>query len=140
MEVPDFSKAPLSASGVWLEALPGLSAVTPDGLVPVIPVVPTAVRNFSRGDQVSAFFRIYQGGNAPLMSVDVTVRIVNDKDTTIATAEGTIPAERFDLIQRAADHSFAIPINELGPGRYLLSFDLSLREAVFRRDVVVTVR
>lgn len=138
--VPDFSNAPLSLSGVWLDASPGPSAVPRDALTSMLPVVPTASRNFKASDDVTAFFRVYQGGDAPLAAVLLTVRIVNDQDVMVATATGTLGVERFDLGTRAADHRFLMPLRDLPAGRYLLSFDVTRDQAAARRDVVFTVR
>jgi len=138
--VPDFAKAPLSLSGVWLEASPGPTALGRDAFASLLPVVPTASRVFQTSDQVTASMRIYQGGNAPLAPVSLNVRVVDEKDATMAEAAATVGIEFFDAATRAADHRFTLPLRRLTPGRYLLRFDLSLGPATARRDVVFGVR
>jgi len=138
--VPNFAKAPLSLSGVWLEATPGTSALGRDALASIFPFTPTAVREFTERDAVSACFRIYQGGAAPLMPVPLTIRIVNDHDVVVATASGTVGAERFDPRLRAADHRFDVQVGALPAGRYLLSFEATLDKTTARRDVMFGVR
>jgi hypothetical protein len=66
VEVPDFAKAPLSMSGVWLETAPGVLAVRSEGLSALIPFVPTSSRTFARSGRLNASFRVYQGGSDPL--------------------------------------------------------------------------
>jgi VWFA-related protein len=138
--VPDFAKAPLSLSGVWLEASPGPTALGRDAFAFLLPVVPTASRVFQTSDQVTASMRIYQGGNAPLAPVSLNVRVVDEKDATMAEAAATVGIEFFDAVTHAADHRFTLPLRRLTPGRYLLRFDLSLGPTTARRDVVFTVR
>jgi hypothetical protein len=140
VEVPNFARAPLSLSGVWLEATPGSIALPRDALRSLLPIVPTSSREFAGGDQVTAFFRVYQGGDAPLASVALRVHVKSDDDTTVASAAGTIGAERFDPGTRSTDHRFALPLSGLRPGRYLLSFDLTLGQENARRDVIFAVR
>jgi hypothetical protein len=137
--VPDFAKAPVSLSGVWLGANPSPTGVPRDALASLLPVVPTASREFAPRDEVTAFFRIYQGGGKSLTAVPLAVRILDDKDETVASSTGTIPAEQFAASTRAADHRFALP-RGLAPGRYLLTFEATLGETTARRDVVFTVR
>ena len=137
--VPDFLESPLSMSGLWFSVDPGPSAVPADALGNVIPIVPTATREFTRTDSVTAFFRVYQGGTAPLVPVPLTIRIMNEQDEVVGTASGAIPVERFDATTRAADHRFNLT-RGLAPGRYLLTFETSLGEAKARRDAIVTVR
>ena len=138
--VPDFKEAPLSMSGVWFAVNPGPSAVPRAALGDIIPIVPTATREFARTDEVTTFFRVYQGGDSPLVSVPLTVRIVNELDEVVGTAAGTIAADRFDAVTRATDHRFALQTRGLAPGRYLVTFETTLGNASARRDAIVTVR
>jgi hypothetical protein len=138
--VPNFPKTPLSLSGVWLEATPGTSTLGREALASILSISPTSIREFTERDAVSAFFRIYQGGAAPLVPVPLTIRIVNDHDVVVATASGTVGADRFDLRLRAADHRFDVQIGALRAGRYLLSFEATLDKATARRDVMFGVR
>ena len=138
--VPDFSKAPLSLSGVWLEANPGPSAVPRDAFATILPLIPTATREFDRSDDVTAFFRIYQGGDVSMAPVAVRVGIIDGHGVTLANAADQIAAARFDRITRSADFRFAVPMRNLSAGRYLLRFELGLGETKDKRDVVFAVR
>jgi hypothetical protein len=138
--VPDFSKAPVSLSGVWLAAMPGPTGVPADAFAKILPIVPTASREFTRRDDVTAHFRICQGGDKPLVAVPLSVRIVNERDETVASSTGEIAVERFSTSTRAADHRFALPLRGLEPGRYLLTFEATLGETTARRDIIIAVR
>lgn len=61
VDVPDFTKAPLSLSGVVLSSSAAPLAAPKDGLAKLLPVVPTTLREFRTGDTASVFLRVYQG-------------------------------------------------------------------------------
>ena len=138
--VPDFAKADLSMSGIWLETAPGVRAIPSDGLPSLIPVVPTSNRTLARDGRLRTYFRVYQGGSDPLTPVALAVRITNDRDVVLASSTGAIGVERFDVASRVATHPFDMPLNVLGPGRYLLTFELTKGSAVARRDVIFEVK
>ena len=140
VEVPDFAKAPLSMSGVWLETAPGVIAVRSEGLSSLIPFVPTSNRTFDRSGRLTTSFRVYQGGSDPLAPVALAVRITNDRNVALANSTGAIGVERFDVASRVASHRFDLPLNVLEPGRYLLTFELTKGASVARRDVIFEVK
>ena len=140
VEVPDFAKAPLSMSGVWLETAPGVLTIPRDGLPSLIPFLPTSSRVFTRNGRLNASFRVYQGGSDPLTPVAVAVRITNDRNVVVASGTGAKAVESFDVASRAASHRFELPLNVLEPGRYLLTFELTKGAAAFRRDVIFEVK
>ena len=140
VEVPDFAKAPLSMSGVWLEIAPGVLSVRSEGLSSLIPFVPTSSRTFARSGRLNAFFRVYQGGSDPLAPVALAVRITNDRNVVLANSTGAVGVERFDVASRAASHRFDLPLSVLEAGRYLLTFELTKGAAVVRRDVIFEVK
>ena len=65
MEVPDFAKAPLSMSGVWLEIASSMLVVRSEGLASLVPFVPTSSRTFDRSSSSGAaregFLRFIRG-------------------------------------------------------------------------------
>ena len=80
IDVPDYTRAPLSLSAM---VLGGKGAPVPrtDALAGVLPIIPTAARDFAPGDNIAGFVRVFQGGDAPLRSVDMAVQVfdVNDR-------------------------------------------------------------
>jgi hypothetical protein len=138
--VPDFREAALSASGVFVQLLPGVTTIPREGLPALVPVIPTAIRDFSPSDDVRTFIRVYQGGKGPLGAVPLGVRIVNERDEVIASANGVIAAERFRPDTRAADHQFSVPVAAMPPGRYLVRFELGTGPAMVKRDVIIRIR
>lgn len=140
VEVPDFAKAPLSMSGVWLEIASSMLVVRSEGLGSLIPFVPTSSRTFDRSSKLNAFFRVYQGGSDALTAVALAVRITNDRNAVLANSTGTIGLDRFEVAARAASHRFEMPLNVLEPARYLLTFELTKGASVARRDVIFEVK
>jgi VWFA-related protein len=139
VDVPDFVKAPLSLSGVMLSATPGVPVAPADLLRGMAPVIPTSERTFSRVERVSAFLRVYQGGNAKLAPVTLAIRIVDPHDATAFERTDTLGVDSF-AAARAADVTLPLPLIQLAPGEYLLTIEATLGKVTSRREVRFTVR
>ena len=138
--VPDFARTPIAVSGALMHVDPGMTSVPREGLSSLLPFRPTAAREFSQGDDARVYFRVYQNGREPIADVPLAVRIVDERDETVASATGTVPADRFDTEKRTADHFFRLPTSALAPGRYLLRFDFGPAADAIRRDVVIRMK
>lgn len=139
LDVPDFTTAPVSLSGVVFSMPSGLAAAPPDALKSIVPVVPTTERAFRRLDRPTAFLRIYQGGSGRLAPVTLLVKIRDSQGQTVFGNAQTLDGDRFTSA-RAAEESFALPLTQLTPGRYLLSFEASAGKTTARRDVRFSVK
>jgi hypothetical protein len=136
--IPDFSKEPLTLSGVVLENRVAM-VLSGGEAVALLPVVPTTVREFENADRPTAFVRLYQGGKRPLMPVRITSRIVNAEDHTVFDENSTIPAASFSAV-RSADYKLALPLAELKPGEYLVSIVAVADKLTARRDVRIAIK
>jgi hypothetical protein len=132
-EIPDFGKTPLSLSGVLLTSRQGPPAAPKEG-IPLVPVVPTARREFTRTDDVSAFWRIYQGGKAPPGSVSVKTRIEDSAGIEVFATVERFAAERF-AARRSADQQIALPLGRLLPGEYLLATEATMSSDSAQRQI-----
>jgi hypothetical protein len=140
VEIPDFARATVSLSGVFLEQTPMLPSAPPDGLGALVPVAPTVRRSFSRDAQVTAFLRVYRGGATPITPTPWAVRIVDGRDTVVAETIETLTPERFDAT-RGADVRYPLPLSRLAPGPYIVRFEARVSERVAaRRDVRIVVQ
>ena len=137
VDVPDFSRAPLSLSGVLVTVAPAPLAAPRLVLSPIVPVVPTSERTFAKTDKVTTFLRVYQGTNAE--AATLTVRVVDAHDQTVATQTMPISAALFRE-RHVADVPYALPMARFAPGDFLLTFEVSAGKATARRDVRFTVR
>ena len=136
VEVPDFSKARLSLSGLVL----GFSrSGDQDGLADVIPLIPTSARAFPRSGQIAAFLRVYQGGKDTPAPVQMRLRIV-DAATQAAVDESMILEPTRFASRRAADCPFQLPLRRLAAGDHLLTIEAVAGKNTARREVRFSVR
>ncbi|MEO7271542.1 MAG: VWA domain-containing protein [Vicinamibacterales bacterium] len=136
VDVPDFAKSGLTMSGIVV----GPTGVRPpaNGVVAdLIPLVPLAVREFSREDRVTAFARVYQGANGD--AVAVTARIVDAQNTQVFEQRAPLMAGR-GTAARSADYQVPLPIDQLPAGRYLLTIAAGGQKPAVTREVRFTVR
>ncbi len=138
--VPDFTKDPIALSGVLLNLSPSRNVAPGDALMPLLPVLPTSQRTFSRFARLSAFVRLYQTGKTTLAPIMLRTRVIDDKDVTAIDKTDTIATDRFDAASRAADQSFDVPLSRLVPGNYVLTLEATLGKTTARRDVRFTVK
>jgi len=139
LDVPDFLNAPLSLSGAVLSVSPAVVSGPKGRLSALIPVVPTTLRDFSAGDQVTAFLRVYQGGKNLPGAVAVSAHIVDAAGKTVFATEETLGPDRFTKA-RAADYLLDVLIGRLQRGPHLLTIEARLGDKIVRRDVRFEVR
>jgi len=139
VDVPDFAKEPLSLSGVAISVLPGQPVAPPDALAGVIPVVPTTAREFARHERVTVFLRVYQGATTTIAPVTLVTRITDAVDKPVLDRSETVGPDRFSEA-RAADVRFVLPVQQLTPGDYLLTFEVSGDKRTVKRDVPFKVK
>ena len=137
VDVPDFSQSGLSLSGIVLESTPSLAAVPRDAYVDLLPVVPTARRDFGASDRVSALVRVYQGGSHPLVPATVITRIVDAKNEQITKSTRELDPSLFK--DRAFDHRFDLP-RTLVAGEYLFTVEISAGGKTSERALRFRVR
>ncbi len=175
VEVPDFNSADMSLSGLALSVSPALASAPKDGVAPVLPIVPTAEREFLASNKVTAFARVYESNRRAATPVALAIRITDEHDRVVFERPQTIAADRFggavdsaadaapapigrsgvdarrgspapppapgtDPGPRAAEVRFEIPLERLGPGAHLLTFEATSGRVVARRDVRFVVK
>jgi VWFA-related protein len=125
--VPSFTAAPLSLSNIIVGATAGTLTAPKDFLASLLPIVPTARREFARTGRLLAFFRVYQGTNRsdPLIPVQVRSSIVDDHDRVVATETGVLDIAEFAKA-RAADYYVTLPLTTLAAGEYLLKVETTM--------------
>jgi hypothetical protein len=107
----------------------------------LLPIVPTARREFDRTDRFLAFFRIYQGTarQDPLSPVQLQSTVVNAGGAVVATETSTLDAAQF-ATNRTADHYLTVPLATLAPGDYLLKIETTMGSRVAGRAMRFVVR
>jgi hypothetical protein len=140
IDVPDFSTQTVSVSGVVLGREPAEGAPLPPALAGLAPIVPTASRTFGQGDEIAAFFRVYQGRNTPLAPVALSVRVLDDQGAARLDLGESLGTEKFSS-DRSADYRLRLPLDRLTSGRYLLTIEARLGDRTSpKRDVPFSVR
>jgi hypothetical protein len=137
--VPDFARETLSMSGIAIGRADGRTLGNREALADVLPIAPTAVRDFMRSDRVGAFLRVHQSTRKPPRPVVLETEIVDATGRVVVTATRTIEPGEFDARAGAA-HRFDLPLAELDAGDYLLRFVATAGEAHAQRDVRFSVR
>jgi VWFA-related protein len=138
VDVPDFSRSGVSLSGIVLEATPAVTAAPPDAYADLLPVVPTARRDFGASDRVSAFVRAYQGGSHSVVPATLTTRIVDAKNEQITKSTRELDPSLF-AEGRACDHRFDLPRN-LAAGEYLFTVGIAAAGRTAERALRFRVR
>jgi hypothetical protein len=139
VDVPDFAKQPLSLSGVVLAVSPGVSSAGREAFANILPLVPTAQREFARTDRATAFLQIYQEASAPTRPANVTARIADSSDRIVIDEATALPPDR-SAANHSADYRLELPLAKLEPGEYLLTIEATQGPNIARRGVRFTVR
>ena len=140
VDVPDLSDGRLTLSGVAIETVPSVVASPRDALASLLPIVPTARRDFWQSDQVTAFLRVYQPGRQPAVPVTMLSRVLDATGEAVFVARTTIPAALFGE-SRAADHRLALSMADFRPGSHVLVIEADAgRDRTARRDVRFELR
>lgn len=126
-------------SGVVLSATPGVRAVPKDAVATLLPLVPTAAREFSDSQTVNALVRLYQAEKKAAQPVAFRATITDAVGLDVWSHADTVPASRFDA-RRAADVTFAVPLETLADGEYLLAISAATGENRRETHVRFTVR
>jgi hypothetical protein len=140
LTVPAFSGAPLSLSNIVMSAPATANSAPPEFLEAVLPLRPTPQRTFRRGDQSTAFVRVYQGTSRTdeLRPVPVRVRIVNAGDRDVRDEVLVLQPSAF-AVGRTADLRMPLPLASLPAGDYLLRLEAAAGEHVAGRAVRFSV-
>ena len=132
VDVPNFTSAPIALSGILLSASPGPVVGSHPTFKAVVPVVPTARRSFAAGHEVTAFTRLYQGGNGTLAPVPMRVELRTANNELVVDRREDVTVDRFTRA-RSADVNVDLPVARLPPGEYLLTIEAGAQKPV-RRD------
>jgi VWFA-related protein len=132
VEVPDFSKAALSVSGLVLGRM--RRSDVHDAVAGLVPVLPTTTRTFVQTEHVTAFLRVYQGGRAATRSVRVRARILDAAGRAVFEETSPIDAASFGQ-GWAADYRLELPLPGLDAGEYLLTIEAADGQATALRNV-----
>jgi len=141
LEVPDFSRARLSWSGVAITSAAAAGVPTRpagEGTSTMIPVMPAAVRRFEPDDTLAVYAEIYDNGARGGDAIDLTAEVRHASGAVVftMTEQRASAAARNDR----GGHGFRvdIPLGGLAPGSYVLTLTARSRadgSATAARDI-----
>jgi VWFA-related protein len=134
VDVPDFAKDKLSLSGLLAGAAPAPLFASVDLFKELLPIIPTALREFTRMSRVAVFVRAYQGGDDPPRDVAMTATLLGLSQTPIHRETTTLTAARFTGT-RSTDYLTEVPVAQLAPGPYLLTLEAALDDKRITRHM-----
>jgi len=138
VEVPDFSREVLSASGLIVRRRPA-SPVTDKAIADLVPFVPTTVRQFQPTDDALAFMRVYQSERKPIVPVKISAKVTDEKNVVRSRQEGVLEPTQFSQA-RASDYQVSLPLAQLSAGHYLLEVEAQSGTRRVQRTARFTVR
>jgi hypothetical protein len=139
VDVPDFSKAPLSVSGPAITIRPAHGAAPSDAFTDILPLVPSSRRRLTRTDRATLFLRVREGGRDTPSAVHIRTRIVDSSNGTVVTRDEVLAASTF-LPTREADYRMDLPIRDLPNGDYLVRTDVGTDRASSTIDARISIR
>jgi hypothetical protein len=125
LDVPDFSKAPLSLSGIALtsqmaaQAISRLAAST-DWLKDLVPEPITALRDFPAGDNLTVFGEVYEGAPSAPHLIDVRTELRNDANQVVRTVAFQVSSSQLDPKSGGYGFLARLSLNGVKPGRYVI--------------------
>lgn len=128
-DVPDFGRTPLALSGLVLTSKAAAATPTarPDeALDAVLQGPPTTVREFEAGDELTIFTEVTDTIRKP-HRVEIETTVTAD-DGRVVDAQTVTSDERADK-GGGFPHVRRIPLNRLGPGRFVVRVAARTREA-----------
>jgi hypothetical protein len=130
LDVPDFSKDPLTMSGIIIASAfqSRIATVKQDEeLKTLLPAPPTAVREFPRGDELALFAEVYDNDLKAPHTVDITTIVVSEDDKTVFSSNEERQSSELAGKRGGYGHSIRIATKEFAPGIYVLTVQAKSR-------------
>ena len=130
LEIPDFSKEPLTMSGLLLTSPSSSRVVTarPDPLLEgLLPGPPTTMREFAVGDEIALFTEVYDNQLTPRHMVDISTSVLTDAGRAVFTMSDTRSSEELEGKPGGYGYSARVPLKDLTPGLYVLKVEARTR-------------
>jgi hypothetical protein len=141
LTVPAFDSEPLALSNITIGAVPPTATAPRDFLAAILPLVPTAQREFANTDRLLGHVRVYQGTarDDSLVPVELRTSLIDAEGKPVASESSVLPASQFSNA-RTAEQYISLPLAALAPGEYLLRLEAIGNARVAGRAVRFRVR
>jgi VWFA-related protein len=127
VDAPDFSKGPLTMSGIAIASASGSTMPTtaPDPSATefkdVLPAPPTASRDFARGDTLAVFAEVYDNVGKTPHRVEITTSVLADDGKVVHTTSDERKSEELQgSVGGGYGYTAQVPLTRFAPGRYVL--------------------
>jgi VWFA-related protein len=146
LDVPDFTSPPLAMSGLVLTADQAGQVPNPrpdEELTKLLPGTPITLREFARGDVLTAFVEVYDNQGDQPHKVQIASSVQAEDGRVMFKQEDQRSSTELKGARGGYGHLAKIPLRELGPGLYVLRLEArsSLKpETTASREVQFRVR
>jgi VWFA-related protein len=129
LDAPDFSKAPLTMSGIAITSASASRIPTTNAdpkvneFKDILPSAPTASREFPQGDTLAIFSEVYDNLGKTPHRVQMTASVLTDEGKTAFTTSDERRSEELQGASGGYGYTVQIPLAGIAPGRYVLRVD-----------------
>jgi VWFA-related protein len=130
LDVPDFSKAPLSMSGVVLTSVTAsrVPTVRPDAeLQQLLPAPPVGTRVFPANDEIALFTEVYDNAASTAHKVDIITTVTSDEGRVMFKTDETRDSSDIQGKRGGYGYTARVPLKDLTPGIYVLKVEARSR-------------
>jgi hypothetical protein len=130
LDVPDFTKGPISMSGVALTSAASsrVPTVRPDDeLRQILPAAPMGSRVFPVGDELFLFAEIYDNAGGSPHKVDITTTVTADEGKQLFKSEDVRDSSELQGKSGGYGYSARVPLEGMPPGLYVLKVEARSR-------------
>lgn len=126
LDAPDFSKTPLSMSGIALTSIAAshVPTASPDPSVnefkDVLPAPPTAMREFVQADTLTLFTEVYDNAVSTPHRVAITASVLADDGKVVFTTSDERKSDELQGSTGGYGYKTQVPLSGIAPGRYVL--------------------
>jgi VWFA-related protein len=126
LDAPDFSKAPLTMSGIAITSASASRIPTTNAdpkvneFKDILPSAPTASREFPQGDTLAIFSEVYDNLGKTPHRVQMTASVLTDEGKTAFTTSDERRSEELQGASGGYGYAVQIPLTGIAPGRYVL--------------------
>ncbi len=146
LEIPDFSKVPLSMSGIAVTSAQASRRVPTAGVDPVLkdmlPAPPTTVRDFAASDVLALVTEVYDNVGKATHRVEITSTLLAENGRVVFKSSEMRASSELGGKRGGYGYTTQIPLKDLQPGLYVLKVDARStlgREATAAREMLIRV-
>jgi VWFA-related protein len=149
LDAPDFSKGPLTMSGIAITSASASRVPTTNAdpkvneFKDILPSPPTATRDFPQGDTLAIFAEVYDNLGKTPHRVQMSATVLTDDGKTAFTTSDERRSEELQGASGGYGYAVQIPLAGIAPGRYVLRVDAKAttgNEPAVRREVEFRVK